>query len=398
MEKLIEQLQAQVKALQETVSARFSSVQPEQKNAEMDKLVAEVREAQAKIKELEQAKAVRKMVWGVSGKESPAGSERVPFSRFLKAIWTHDHGFLEQMKAPSGQSETVADGGYTVPVEYANEIIPLELQSSIVRQVARVFPMGSATRKVPRGLVAPLTYWTAEGTEPTALSKQTLAQVTQTAKKLISIVPFTTELLEDNTAGIDTFVAAAVAEAMGRQEDKMAFVGDVDGVTDPFKGVYFETGVNSASMDGATLSFGDLVNLLMAPKAPYRDRGAFVLSGTALKMVMKIADANLRPVWSMPEAGNPGRILGRPYYETDQIVDTLGTTQTNGTNTAILYGAWDALWVSPRGGYTVTASDSASTAAISAFSLDEVWYKFRRRESIDVVNPEAFAKLAVPTV
>jgi HK97 family phage major capsid protein len=90
--------------------------------------------------------------------------------------------------------------------------------------------------------------------------------------------------------------------------------------------------------------------------------------------------------------------LGRPYYETDTIVDTLGTTQTNGTNTSILYGAWDCLWVSPRGGYTVTASDSASTAAISAFALDEVWYKFRRRESIDVINPEAFAKLAVPTV
>lgn len=397
LKKLMLELDKSLKALNESVAAKFSSADPKAVDDEKNKLVDRVLELEKTIKTLERQKAVKKMVWEVTGKSSEEGATQVPFNRFLKAVLNKDMGFIEEMKAASGQSEgTAADGGIAIPVEYANLIIALERQSSIVRQVARIVPMGSLTRKIPRELAKPSVYWTSEGTEPTALSKGTLEQITQTAKKLLAIVPFTEELLEDTNVNYDSFIAEIIATEMGREEDKQAFVGDVSGVTDPFNGVFFATGVNAVTAAGLVPDYDDMVNLFMSIRAPYRARSQFVLSTTALKLAMKMIDDQSRPIWSMPEAGAPGRLMGRPYFETDQIPDTLGTTRTNGSNTAILLGAWDGLWVSPRGGYTIKASDSASNAAgKSAFALDETWFKFRRRESIDVVNPEAFGKLTL---
>lgn len=396
VEKMLAELAQANKNLTETITARFSNVDAEARKKETDALVESVlaKMGNAGMRPVEQ----RRMVWASTGSEAKheEGVEKLSFSRFLKAVNDKDGAFLSSVKAASGQSETNADGGYAVPVEFANEIIKLERASGLIRTLARVFPMNSATRKVPRGLVDPVVYVVGEGEEPT-LSKGTLDQITQTAKKFMSIVPFTDEVLEDNSAGLDTYIAERIALAMGRKEDQIALVGDVSGSSDAFNGVYFASGVNSVSLDGATLSFDDIINLMMAPKTDYRGRGQFVLSTTALKKVMKLKDDENRPIWVMPEAGNPGRILGKPYNESDQIPDTLGTTRANGTNTAILFGAWDSLWISPRGGYTVKSSDSASNSAgKSAFTLDETWFKFRRRQDITVANPEAFAKLAVP--
>lgn len=395
LKKLLGEMSANVKALNESIVAKFSSVDPKSVENEKDKLIERILNLEKQIKT---TKSVQKMAWAVKGKELESGVEGVGFNKFLKAVANNDLAFLDEMKASSGQSEgTNADGGYAVPVEYANEIVKLERQSGIVRGLARIFPMSSLTRKIPSELAKPSVYWVGEGTEPT-LSKGTLSQITQTAKKLMAIVPFSDELLEDNNVGYETFIAETIAQELGREEDKQALVGDVSGSSDPFNGVFFESGVNSVSLLGANLTYADLVELYMAPGSPYRNRGAFVLSSTALKKCMRLIDDNGRPIWTMSAAdGVPGRLLGRPYYETDQIPDTLGTTRSNGTNTGLIYGAFDGLWISPRGGYTVKASDSASNAAgKSAFALDETWFKFRRRQAITVANPEAFAKLQIP--
>lgn len=398
MKKLLADLGTSVKALNEAVGTKFSSASPAQTEAEKDALVNRVLELEKSLKDIQHAKAIRKMVWGATGQKSEEGAEVVPFNHFLKAVRDKNHDFLNAMsKAASGQNEgTAADGGNVVPVEYANQIVALERQSSIVRRLARIFPMGSLTRKVPRELAKPAVSWVGEGTEPT-LTKGTLDQITQTAKKLIAIIPFTDELLEDNNVSYDSFIAEVVATEMGREEDKQAFVGDVSGSSDPFNGVYFASGTTAVTAAGAIPTYDELVDLMMAIRAPYRGRASFVLSTTALKKVMKLKDDQSRPIWSMPETGAPGRLLGKPYEESDQIPDTLGAARTGGTNTAILFGAWDGLWLSPRGGYTVKASDSASNSSgKSAFTLDETWFKFRRREDITVANPEAFAKYTLP--
>lgn len=388
LKKLLSELGASVKALHETVATKFSAANPGQADAEKDQMVKNIQDMQEQIKAIKTAKAVQKMAWAVNGVKLDEGTKGVTFGEFLKAVQKKDDSFMSNMgiiKTANGQSEgTNADGGYTVPVEYAAEIVKLERQFSIARSICRLFPMGSKTRLVPTQLTNPTVTWTAEATNHTK-TKATFNQLTQTAKKVSALIPMTEELLEDNNVSLDAFIFQVVAEAISREEDRVAFAGNT-GSSDPFDGVLNASGVNSNSMDGASLAWTDIVNEYMAIKAPYRTRGVWVLGSDALKLVMKLKDDENRPIWSLPEAGAPGRIWGKPYYETDQLT------------TSILFGAFDRLWISDRGTYEVKASDSASDAsggAGSAFLQDEIWYKFRRRENIIVAQPEAFAKMTV---
>lgn len=397
LKKLLTEMAGSVKALNETIAAKFSSVAPTGVEAEKDALIKRIQELETGVTTLKNLKAVRKMAWSVGGASAGDGVQAKSFADFMKAVVAKDAQFLENMgvKTANGQSEgTNADGGFTVPTEYANEIIKLERQNSIVRRIARLFPMGSLTRKVPRQLTNPTVTWTGEATNHTK-TKATVEQITQTAKKLSALVPVTEELLADNNVNLDAFLFQVVAEAMGREEDRVAFVGNT-GSSDPFDGIYYASGVNSVSMVGANLDWKDLVSQMMTLKAPYRLRGRWVLGTTGLSVVMKLRDDQNRPIWTMPSEQAPGAILGMPYDETDQIAATFGS---NSDQTPILFGDFGrSLWLSDRASYEVKASDSASDAnagAGSAFLQDEIWYKFRKREAITVAQPEAFAKMLV---
>ncbi len=388
--KMLLELSEKVKNLSEAVGTKFSSATPAQTEAEKDKLVERIMELEKGIKTLQNIKAVRKMAWTVGGASAGEGIKALSFGDFLRSVKNNDSAFMADMgimKVGNGQNENVnADGLFAVPTEYATEIIKLERQFSIARRICRLFPMGSKTRLVPSQLTNPTVTWTDEAVAHTK-TKITLAQITQTAKKLSALVPITEELLSDNNVSLDQFLFQVVAEAIGREEDRVAFAGQ----TTPFDGVLYATGVNSVSMAGATLDWQDLVEMMMTPAAPYRTNGRFVLGTTALKLVMKLQDDQSRPIWTMPVLGTSGMvagsILGKPYDETDQL------------GSYALFGDFGRyLWISDNGTYEVKASDSASDAsggAGSAFLQDEIWYKFRRREAITVAQPEAFAKMTV---
>lgn len=386
LKKLVAELAEKIKALSETVVSKFSSADPAKAEAEKDALANKILELEKGIKALQVQKAVRKMAWSLPGGSTGEGVEGKTFADFMKAVKNGDRAFLSEMKTANGQSEgTNADGGFAVPVEYANEIIKLERQFSIARKIGRLVPMGSKTRLIPSQLTNPTVTWTGEATNHTK-TKVTLAQLTQTAKKISALVPITEELLEDNNVNLDNFIFQVVAEAIGREEDRVAFAGST-GSGDPFDGVAGVSGTNAVSMTSGTLAWEDIVETVMALYAPYRQNGVFVLGTSALKTVMKLRDDENRPLWAAPVAGAPGTIWGKPYYETDQLT------------TKVLFGDFGRfLWLSDRGTYDVKASDSASDAsggAGSAFLQDEIWYKFRRREAITVAQPEAFSIITV---
>lgn len=404
LKKLLAEMASSVKALNETITSKFSSAAPDAAAAEKQKMSEKITDLQKQIDEIHKVKAVQKMVWSLAGKEIGEGVEAKEFKHFLKAVVHKDSGFLDQMgvKAANGQSEaTNADGGFTVPTEYANEIIKLERIFGVARRICRIFPMGSLTRKIPRQLTNPTMTWTSEAVNHTK-TKITVEQVTQTAKKLSALVPLTEELLNDNNVNLDAFIFQIVAEAFGREEDRVVFAGKTAN-SDAFNGILGATNVNAVSMAGATLDWKDIVSLIMTLKTPYRraGRARFVLSTAALQKVMQLRDDQNRPIWIAPqtvgtiEGPVPGTIFGYPYEETDQIPTNLGS----GAQSAIEFGPFgDHLWLSDRGTYEVKASDSASDAnggAGSAFLQDEIWYKFRRRQDITVAQPEAFAYMLV---
>jgi len=393
-----EKLLKQVAELREMLEMRFS---PEKQAEEREKLFAEVMEKVhppkrtmrfGPSKESPEGKSIDKLI--LDGKMPENG---VYLGQVLKAVALGDHQFL----AESGIEKTImsegtpAQGGYTVPVEYGNEIIKLERAGSILRQLARNFPMASLTRLLPRQLTNVVVTWTEEGAVKTE-TKPTFGQLTQTAKKLAAIVKMTDELLEDNSVDLDQFIMELIADAMGLEEDRVGFAGNT-GAGDPFMGVLYAVGVNVATMTGATVTFDDLVDLIMALNAKYREGATLVTSTTGLQVLMKIKDAQGRYIWQVPGLGQVPMIWTYPYKISDQLPVNLGV----GTNeTPILFGNWNKhFFVSDRGGYEVFSSKSASDwvagALTSAFTQDETWSRFKKRMSLDVALPAAFSRITI---
>lgn len=385
LEKKYADLQKTVDNLHEILSAKYSS-ENQQKEAEelIEKVVAKIHPPK------------RKMAWA-SDAAADKDAEKIYLGQFLKAI-TPGAGQLVDSSVRAHIKATMVEGsdslgGYVVPEEYSNEIIKLEQQDAIIRRLARIFPMGTDTRNLPKQLTNVSVSWTGEGTAHTE-TNTTLGRIVQTAKKVSALVKMTDELLTDNNAALDRFVMELVSEAMGREIDRVAFAGTTGG-GDPFDGVLYASGVNSVSMAGASLVGDDLINLIMAPNAKYRQGGTLVMSTAALKLIMKLKDQNDNYIWTAPTSGNPGSIWGYPYEISDEIPVNLGT----GTDeTAILFGNWKKhYFVSDRGGYEVASSISAADPVNnqSAFLEDETWFRFKRRLDLSVANAAGFAKMQV---
>jgi len=378
----IDDLMKQVAELKELLGKQNPS---DKQNERIEELVGKVAELEKQIHPPE-----RKMVWAVPDKEGKMPEGGMYFADVMRAVANPVQHLdtIAQLKTVMSEG-TPAQGGYAVPEEFSNEIIKLEEGESILRRIARIFPMGSLIRRVPRQLTDVTVTWTDEAVAKTP-TKPTFGRLTQTAHKAAAVVKMTDELLEDNSVGLDNFCKELVANAMGQEEDRCGFVGN----TDPFVGVLNAVGVNAVLQVGANIAADDLVNLIFGIGAGYRNGASLVMSSHALRLISTLKDTNNRPLWQMPNESRPGTIYEQRYEVSDQILSTYGT----GTETAILYGNWKKyLWVSDRGGYEIYSSKDASDFGTneSAFMLDETWFRFKRRMSIDVALPVAFSMMLV---
>jgi HK97 family phage major capsid protein len=378
------ELAAQIKNLTELITAKYSSADTKAAEAEKTALVETVHALQKRLDAIEKLKAVQKMVYATGDQKAGENERLLTFGGFLKGVATKDGDVLAAItKTGNGQSINVnADGGYAVPVEYSTEIIKLLRIFGVARQVARLVPMNSLTRKVNVQLTHPTATYTDEAVAHTKTKVTLDTPITQTAKKLSAVIPITEELLEENNIGMDSVIYEAVANAFARVEDDQAFAG----TGSPFTGVLSASGLVTATQNGATPSYDDLVDTMMGIAASYRRNGSWVIDSTGLKLVMKIVDANGLPIWTSPIGGNPGTILGKPYRETESFTSKM------------IFGDFSYLWLSDRTAYEVKASTEASDASGgsgSAFLQDEVWYKFRQRHSINVMKGSAFSTMTL---
>lgn len=324
---------------------------------------------------------------------------------FLNAVLRKDMSRLrwefmdpEGSKAASdGMTEgTGASGGFTVPTEFSYEVLRLLTADTILRQISRIFPMSTWKRTLPRQLTGVTVAWVDEfGTK--GITNPTFGQLTQEAKVLAAVVKLSDELLRDTAINHNLFLAELVSEASGIEEERVGLVGNT-AAGDPFMGVYYAVGVNTATMAGANLAYDDLINQQFTLSAANDKNSDWVVNRTSLKIIMKLkAPGSGEYLWSRPREGIPGSILERPYHMSDQMPTNLGV---GGNETPILYGNFKrGLWVSDREGMVVKASQDASDwvagALDSAFMTDQTWLRFTRAMSIDVAVPAGFVRQLV---
>lgn len=271
--------------------------------------------------------------------------------------WCKDYGVRTQLEG------TFTAGGALVPDEMSSAIIDLREEYGVMRNVARLYPMGSDTLIVPRRTGGVTAYFAGEDSATTESSK-TWDQVELVAREVSALSKFSMSLAEDAVIDLAEDLASEMAYAFATKEDECAINGDG---TSTYGGIFgirpkIIDGTHTAGAIDATSGTDNLsevdaddLDLLRAPLPQYASRNAKWVTHKAGKAV--VFDKILRAAGGNTQEMVAGAM--RPSYLGDEIVVSQSmfsaTTGTTGNNVAmLLYGDFmQGCAMGDRRGFTV---------------------------------------------
>jgi len=217
-------------------------------------------------------------------------------------IKAYNEQVVAEYKA-AGLSEGVSsDGGFLVPVEYAQTVIEFATTQSPILSKVWMMPMSSQTLKIPRLVQAAgsyfggiTLYWTDEAALKTK-SKPAWEQLTFTARKLVGLVYLTDELIADSSINIVNYVTALFTRAFQYEMERVVISGAGPASGEPL-GIVNDPGVNIVARAAAgNIGYTDVMNLDAALDENFRD--LTWISRKATTIVLKsLRDSNNRPIF-----------------------------------------------------------------------------------------------------
>jgi HK97 family phage major capsid protein len=325
-----------------------------------------------------------------------SNDEAYRFGRFIMAArghrksadWCAANGLVTK-----GHTESVnSAGGFLVPDEFESSLISLRERYGVFRRNAKIVPMTSDTKRMPRRK-STLTAYAIGEAAPGTESEQVFDQVNLVAQKFMVLTTASNELNEDAIVNLGDDIANEIAYAFALKEDECGFTGtgtstfggivgveqaliDVDGTIANIKGLFDPTPTT-----WATLSLGDL-NATMALLPAYADspnckwycskpfyhnvmeRLAYAAGGVTAR---EVKDGVATPVF-----------FGYPV-EFVQVMDRTSTT----SSIPVLFGDLGmAAYFGDRRQTSIAFSDSA----LNAFEQDEIAVRGTERFDIKVAN------------
>jgi len=200
-----------------------------------------------------------------------------------------------------------ANGGYLVPEEYDSRLIDGLTEENIMRRLGHRITT-SGEHKINIAATKPAAAWIDEGGALT-FGDATFSQITLDAHKLHVAVKVTEELLYDNAFGLESYIIAQFAKALGNAEEDAFLNGD--GTGKPL-GIFAATGGGQiAGTLTAAIKSDDMLDLVYALKRPYRKSASFIMNDKTLSALRKLKDNNGQYIWQPTyQAGEPDRVLG----------------------------------------------------------------------------------------
>ncbi|UYQ70656.1 phage major capsid protein [Pelagibacterium flavum] len=245
---------------------------------------------------------------GNTEKAKDPTDETKAFATYLR----HGSGApAEELKALTVANDE--QGGYLAPEEMSDEFIRNLVEFSPVRSVASVRNIGGQSVKYPKRTGVTNAQWESEA-EDSQESTPTFGQVEVPARKLMTYVDISNELLADSAGTAEQEVRLALAEDFGKKEGTSFVNGD--GTNQP-EGFMDNADVAEVLNGHATVLDADqLISLMYDLPAAYRNNGTWAMNGTTLATLRKLKDGNGQYLWQPSlQAGQPETILGRPVIE-----------------------------------------------------------------------------------
>ncbi len=390
LKELIEAIKANSAAMLARLDGLEKKVEltaAEKENAAKEQRTVQL--ANEELKDSEIPEDWRKYIGNYKMPLGPAKFDREKLARAVKsmkfflALMVNDHATMKAM----GEATDTA-GGYLVPEEFRAEVI-LKLQVlPIMRNIARVWPMGRDRVLIPSEAARIAVAWEAENVQWSETDAQ-FGQVALQVHRLNGFSRMSRELLADSAVAVMDVLAQMYSEAIGLEEDKQFMIGN--GVDKPL-GLNATTGIGSVAQAGGALAYDDFVELFYTLGRQYRRNAVWMMADANVKKSAKLKDSNGRPIFDSavnapsgaPGGGTPGAmpqtgtILGRPVMNQDDI-------QTN----VIYFGDPRYYFIGDRG----EMGAEMTTVGAGTFEKHQAAIKVWERVDGRVALPDAFKKL-----
>ncbi len=252
--------------------------------------------------------------------------ERRAFTNFLRL--GREAMDVEEVRALIVGDDT--KGGYLAPAEFQAEVIKGIVEISPIRQAVRVGSTGAGEVILPKLTGRPTASWVGEDEERDETT-MTYGQIEIPVHELACFIDVSNRLLEDSAINVESEISSELAQEFAVKEN--AAFSNGNGVKKPL-GLQQAKGIVEIVNGHATnVNADQLIGLMYAMPAVYRNNGSWLMNGTTLGKVRTLKDGNGNYLWQPSyQAGQPSTLLGRPVIEDPTMPDA-----ANGTF-PIIYG------------------------------------------------------------
>jgi len=322
---------------------------------------------------------------------------------YVKAYETYlkrgEHTPVAEMRALS--EGTAGSGDVLPPVEFHQELAKRLQNSVVLRQLARVLPLGSWKREIAFETGLPNANFVNEGGSLTEATGTFTNRVLQ-PRRLAGISLVSNELMEDAPArgpgfSIESIVTEQFARKFAEVEESNFLTGN--GTAPNPKGILTYTGTGQgliatgATMGGsiATLAFtaANVIDWIYSIPRQYRMHPscAIVTSDAVLSLIRKLGSlgGTLNYFWQPSGMlGEPDRIMGIPVYAS-AYVNSIAAGNVVG-----IAGAFDYCVIGERSGYTLKVLRERYA------ETNQTGFLAQNRVDITITQVEAFRYLMAP--
>lgn len=279
-----------------------------------------------------------------------------------------------------------ADGGYTVPDEFADSIVEGLKEENVIRRLATTINTNSGTFKIPTAGDEAQATWVDESGAYTQ-TDVSFGQVTLSHHKLGAVIKATEELLNDSAFDMEDYIRRALIRSIGVGEEEAFINGTgVSPQTDRPTGVIAGASGTLTLGTAGTIKADDIINLIYSLAAPYRKKAVFLTNDAILATVRKLKDGNGVYMWQPAlTQGEPDRLMGYPI-ETSPQYPTIGATA--GTYVPMLFGDFSWYYIAQRKAMSIKVLNELY--AING----QVGFLVSERVDGKVVLPEAIKKIS----
>jgi HK97 family phage major capsid protein len=255
-------------------------------------------------------------------------------SAFESYVRTGESAGLRALEVKAMSVGSNPDGGYLVPSEVESEIGRRLAAISPIRSIAGVREISANVYKKPFMTAGPATGWVGETGARTQTTSPTLAELSFPAMEIYAMPAATATLLEDAAVNVDEWIAQEVELTFAEQEGTAFVTGD--GTNKPTGFLSYTTIANASwtwgdigyvatGVDGgfaASNPSDNLVDLVYALKAGYRQNGTFVMNRKTQAAVRKFKDSSGGYLWQPPaQAGGRASLMTFPVVEAEDMPD-----------------------------------------------------------------------------